>query len=171
MTGTKPVMIFRDTIHPEQLALPDPSYDGVFYYVNGAISEWPAEQVQRFKSAGKRLHAIDVIGDAPGLADILDVEKGAATVAQVPAWIEERWKTHSTAGVYCSRSKVPAIVSVLDGLPSYLIVADWLPSMQPHIPALALPRNIVLAGVQYASYTDYDLTAIYSRAWLEGVRI
>lgn len=171
MTHPAPAAIFRDTVSPELLALPDPTYDGVFYYVNGGISAWPHEQVQRFRSAGKRLHAIDVNGSAPELADVLDVESGDATVAQVPEWTQKRWASHSTAAVYCSLSKVPAVVSVLDGLPSYLIVADWLPSAQPHIPRLVLPSNIVLAGVQYASHTNYDLTAIYSRPWLEGVRI
>ena len=168
MTTPTPVMFFRDTVRPELLALPDHTYGGVFYYATGDYT-WPTAQIKRFKLAGKRVHAIDTSGTGAEIADIVDVETGDLSPQDVPAWVDERWKHHSTAAVYCSRSVVPDVVSALDGRPSYLIVADW--TGQPHIPQLTLPPHVILAGVQYANLPDFDLTAIYSRAWLEGAKI
>ena len=87
----------------------------------------------------------------------------------VPGWVDERWKTHSTAAVYCERYTVPAVIDALDGRPCYLILADW--TGVPHLPVLALPPRVVIAAVQYKSEINWDDTAVYSQAWLEGARL
>lgn len=163
---TTQVAHFRDTVQPAMVGTN--TCDGVLAYANGKY-QWPLHQVERFIEAGKRIHMIDTNGHDVQHADILDVERYDATVAQVPGWVDERWRTHSTAAVYCSRSVVPAVVSVLNGRPCYLIVADW--TNAPHFPAIELPPRVVIAAVQYASYADWDEVAVYSRGWLEGVRL
>lgn len=157
---------FRDTTQPQLIGTS--GIDGVLAYANGKY-RWPTPEISRFVEAGKRVHLIDVDGNGWQIADILDVERFDATVDQVPEWVEKRWAFHSTAAVYCSRSTVPAVISVLDGRPCYLIVADW--TNAPHLPAMELAPRVVIAAVQYASYTNYDEVAVYSRGWLEGVRL
>jgi hypothetical protein len=195
---TSPV-IFRDTVSPQVMAINN-TYQGVIAYANGRYA-WPEAQISRFKWAGKRIHKYDVNGSAVQAADVLDVERYDATPESAPGWVAERWATHSTAAIYCSRNVVPDVVGHLGAMPCYLIVADW--TGIPHIPVLsaadidvdqvadaagqarvpkleelgvselALPPHIVLAGVQFANLDrlGYDLIAIYSRQWLEGQRI
>jgi len=45
----------------------------------------------------------------------------------------------------------------------WLIVADW--TGHPHIPAVTLPDNVRLAGVQYLNTPHYDESAILSEEW------
>lgn len=157
---------FRDSAVSEKIGTS--TCDGVLAYVNGAFA-WSEAELNRFLEADKRVHKVDVIGNAPELADVLDVENGAATLARVKGWTRERWASHSTAATYCSRSIVPSVVQALDGQPSYLIVADW--TGVPHLPALTLPANVVIAAVQYANRQWWDEIAVYNRGWLEGKRL
>lgn len=163
---TNQVAYFRDSVKPAMIGTS--SCDGVLAYANGDYA-WPTSQVERFTEAGKRVHKIDVNGTGVQLADILDVERYDATPAMVPGWVDERWKTHSTAAVYCSRSIVPTIVEMLDGRPCYLIVADW--TGVAHFPMLALPPRVEIAAVQYMSRHLWDDVAVYSRGWLEGAKL
>ena len=168
MSNPAPVATFLDTVSPQYLMPSSRAYAGVIAYANGAYA-WPQDQVDAFHKAGKRIHKYDVNGRAVQLADVLDVERYDASPADAPAWVDERWETHSTAAVYCSLSNVPAVTGELGARPCYLIVADW--TGVPHIPDLKLPPRIVLAGVQFATNNFYDSVAIYSRPWLEGARI
>lgn len=163
---TTQIAHFRDSVSPELIGTS--TCDGVLYYANG-LYKWSTAEVNRFIEAGKRVHAVDVNGSAVQHADILDVETFDATPARVPDWVAERWRTHSTAAVYCSRSVVPSVVRALDGLPCYLIVADW--TGVPHMPVLELPPRVVVAAVQYANLPGWDEVAVYSRGWLEGARL
>lgn len=163
---TTQIAHFRDSVSPELIGTS--TCDGVLYYANG-LYEWHPDEIHRFTEAGKRVHAVDVNGSAVQHADILDVERFDAVPAQVPGWVDERWATHSTAAVYCSRDAVPSVVAELDGRPCYLIVADW--TGVPHMPALELPPRVVVAAVQYLSRAGWDEVAVYSRGWLEGARL
>lgn len=165
MTITQ-VAHFRDGVVPAKIGTS--TCDGVLAYATGPWT-WPDDEVNRFLEAGKRVHKVDPVGDGADLADILDVEPNAATLAMVASWVRQRWAAHSTAAVYCSRSIVPSVVDALGGQPAYLIVADW--TNVPHVPALTLPSNVVIAAVQYATTEWWDEIAVYSRDWLEGVRL
>lgn len=157
---------FRDSVQPQMIGTS--TCGGVIAYANGKWA-WPESEVNRFIEAGKKVHKYDVTGGGVQLADVLDVERGDATPAMVPGWVDERWKTHSTAAVYVERTGVQGVVAALAGRPCYLIVADW--TGVPHMPELELPHNVIVAGVQYSSDMCWDEIAIYSQGWIDGARL
>lgn len=160
---TQQIAHFRDSVAPQMIGTS--TCDGVLTYANG-MWEWPSWEVQRFIEAGKKVHKVDVNGTGVEIADVLDVEVFDASPGMVPAWVDKRWATHSTAAVYCARTTVPSVITALAGRPCYLIVADW--TGVPHLPVLDLPHNVVIAAVQYASLSGWDEIAVYSQEWLEG---
>lgn len=164
---TLPIQIFRDAVSPQNMKIDD-TYQGVFAYANGRYA-WNQAQIDRFLNANKHLYRIDVNGSKPTGASILDVERYDATPEDAPGWVKRRNEIVHDAGVYCQLSSVTDVLNHIGNLPCNLIVADW--TGKPHIPELRLRPNIRLIGVQYDSTPGYDLTAIYSAAWLEGRRI
>jgi hypothetical protein len=156
---------FRDSVEPQTIGTS--TVDGVIAYANGRYA-WDASDIARFIEAGRKVHKYDVNGLGVQIADVLDVERFDATPEMIPGWVDERWATHSTAAVYCSRVNVPEVIEELAGRPCYLVVADW--TGVPHLPVLDLPPRVEIAAVQYASHI-YDDLAVYSRGWLEGVRL
>ena len=132
---TSQVAHFRDSVSPELIGTK--TCDGVLAYANGRYA-WPKEEIERFIEAGKRVHKVDVNGNAVQLADILDVEPFDAAPNQVAAWVDERWRTHSTAAVYCSRSTVPSVITELRGravLPDRRRLDGRAPHADPGPPA------------------------------------
>lgn len=65
---------------------------------------------------------IDVNGSAPKAASWLDVEKGDATPADVPGWLDER-DMPGNQGIYCDRSNVIPVIHAAAGRPMNLWVA------------------------------------------------
>jgi hypothetical protein len=65
---------------------------------------------------------IDVTGGIPNGAMWLDVEKGDATVAEVPGWLDERAR-FGEGGIYCSRDTLPAVEQAAGDRPHLLWVA------------------------------------------------
>lgn len=126
-------------------------------YVDGAYL-WSASDWARFPNA---VH-VQISTRANGnVAYVLDVERGDATPAEAPGWIERM----QAAGIeqptiYCAASAVPAIRAVCAGLLYWLWVADW--TGQPHPVSYA-------AAVQYANEATsgghYDLSIVYSPPW------
>ena len=111
-------------------------------------------------------------------ADVLDVERGAATVADCSWWARKAladfgaWKRpgQRSPAIYCSASNVTAVVNALvsGGIASGvgLILADWsLSEPQAVADVLGAKGPFPVAGVQWADPGPYDVN-IYSRAWL-----
>jgi hypothetical protein len=88
-------------------------------YVNGAFATRPVKY-------RRGLIWIDVTGADPAGAYWLDVERGDATPAQVPGWLDAR-KNHvgdyGSAGIYCNRSTLPAVQEAAGDRPHALWVA------------------------------------------------
>jgi hypothetical protein len=166
VTDLVQVAHFRDSAVPTMIGTS--TCGGVIAYANGDYA-WPESEVNRFIEAGRKVHKYDVNATGWLIADVLDVERGDATIPDAPGWVDKRWASHSTAAIYIERSNVPALVTELARRPSYLIVADW--TGEPHMPELELPANIVVAGVQYAENLYWDELAIYSQAWIDGARL
>jgi hypothetical protein len=159
------IQTFRDTTEPENLPI-DSSYQGVFAYANGKFA-WPQAQVNRFADAGKHLYRIDVLGNDPHGASILDVERGDATPATAKIWVPERNAIEDDAMVYVSLDNVSSVLDACRGDKLWLFVADF--TGQPHVPNLPpLPSGVKLAAVQYATNALYDSSAIFSSDWLAG---
>ena len=116
-------------------------------------------------------------------ADYLDVETGAATPADCPAWYRvtlanyhagarpgQRWP-----GIYCSANSVTNVVNhlIAGGVTSgpRLIVANWnLAEWQALAEVAAASGPFPIAGIQFADPGPYDID-VYSSAWLDAVSV
>lgn len=114
-------------------------------------------------------------------ADVLDVERGAATIAEVPAWFAATLASYQTGkrpgqrypAVYLSQSNVTplanALVSAGHQFTPRLWVANWsagLPAAEGAINTAAGPWPVI--GFQYQSLQFYDLD-VFSTQWLQAV--
>lgn len=155
------VRIFRDSVNPGLIPLD--TTDGVMPYINGDYA-WSFDTQGRFITARKQLVRIDVIGNAPHQASILDVERGDATPQTARLWIPQRNEFRSDATVYIQRSNLDELFAETAGLDYWLIVADW--TGIPHELEMVLPGGVRMAGTQFATLKNqFDVTAIYADGW------
>jgi hypothetical protein len=109
---------------------------------------------------------VDVTGGLPNGATWLDVEKGDATIADVPGWLEERAE-YGEGGIYCSRDSLAPVELAAGDRPHLLWVATLdgttditLPPGSGHLvavqafPAAWLPVHADLSIVVDAAYWD-----------------
>jgi hypothetical protein len=114
-------------------------------------------------------------------ADVLDVERGAATPAEAAAWARQAMFdfTHAVRpgqrqpSVYCSASTVTTVVNALNaggvGAGVGLWVANWsLSEAQAVTDVLTAAGPFPVTGVQFTDDGDYD-TDVFSSAWLSNV--
>ena len=112
-------------------------------------------------------------------ADILDVERGAATVADSPGWARRAQADFNVAvrpgqrspAVYMNAATVTAVVNALvaGGVTSGvgLVVANWsITEGQAVVDVLGAAGPFPVVGVQFADAGPYDVD-VFSRAWLE----
>lgn len=114
-------------------------------------------------------------------ADVLDVENGAATLADCPVWakratIDVMLKTRHgqrTPAIYCSESNVTNVVDSLVNGGVHggvgLWVASWgigLGAAEAMVQKASGPWPII--GVQFENGPDYD-TSVFSAEWLGTV--
>lgn len=95
-------------------------------------------------------------------SDVLDVEAGGATPAQVHAWIRaKKAKGYLRPTIYCSLSVVPAIraetAEYVLGIDYDLFVADWDGTTQIPYPAAA--------AKQYRNVGPYDISVVFDPEW------
>ena len=83
---------------------------------------------------GKGHVFIDVTGGLPNGAMWLDVEKGDATVADVPGWLDARAK-FGEGGIYCDRSVLPEVEAAAGDRPHLLWVATLDGTVDVALPA------------------------------------
>lgn len=152
--------IFRDSVTPQLIPLD--GTDGVLAYANGHYT-WPQSQITRFAQAGKQIARIDVIGNAPRQASILDVERFDATPQTARTWVPERNAFRGDAVIYCSRANLDELFAALAGESYWLLVADWTGA--PHELGMPLPPGVKMLGTQYANTPAYDVSAIYADGW------
>lgn len=115
-----------------------------------------------------------------GTADILDVENGAATLADIPGWVRRARASFATAvrpgqrtpAVYCSFSNVTPVCNVMAaaGITGVgLWVADWnFTELQAIADIAAASGPYPVIGVQFTDDGDFDSDA-FSAAWLDNV--
>jgi hypothetical protein len=107
---------------------------------------------------------IDVTGGLPNGAQWLDVERGDATVADVPGWLDERAK-YGEGGIYCNRDTLPSVELAAGERPHLLWIGTLdgtidvaLPEGRGHLvavqafPASWLPVHADLSVVVDAAY-------------------
>lgn len=128
-------------------------------YVNGHVSQWPKDEWGRWPRE-REVH-IDVIGNYAFDADVLDVESGAAGLAQIKPWILQRVK-YGRAAIYFSRSNLGKVAAEVIGLHGVDVwIADW--TGEPH--RVSVPGNMNLVAVQYKNEPDFDLSVVYDAHW------
>jgi hypothetical protein len=92
------------------------------------------ETLKRFNPEKTVLLRIDNRGSNPKDCGILDVESGAATVADAPVWAKERHAAGFKVTLYCNRDTLPALekvmAAVVPDIPWFLWIAD--PTGTPH---------------------------------------
>ena len=120
-------------------------------------------------------------------ADVLDVETGAATVADCPGWVRAasvHWATGTRPGqrrpaIYVNGSNITPVANALTAakLTARLVVANWnLDQAEATVAVLAAiallssgaadPFPVV--GLQFSDPGPYDID-VYSSAWLADV--
>jgi len=146
--------IMYDSVNIDNLPTNGDAYAG---YVGG---NWPTYGPLTKKFPGKPIVSIAV--NATEDAQVLDVEQGDATAADVPAWLSRQRKNgRKRPTVYTSRSNMGAVIAALDAAkvahPDFWI-ADWTGA--PH----AVPGAV---AVQYLSNDKFDETVITDAHWPE----
>ncbi len=122
-------------------------------YLNGNYA-WSAAAWKQF--AHITTIRIDVIGNAPLDAGVLDVENGDATPHQAPAWVKKRSAAGFRATIYCNKSTWPAVQAACKGLTVSYWIADWT-----HVPH-ELPGAV---AVQWTNGAAFDTSAVYDNTW------
>jgi hypothetical protein len=145
----------------------DPTPEMVAWYpygFPGDIKRFPKETV---------IVSIDNDGAHPD-CDVLDVETGGATIADIPGWIEEHEKIHDgwKGAIYCDQSNLPSVGRVLLKIGkkgTHVWIADW--TGQPHV-FTGDTFGCVLVATQYqspqsnpASPGQYDLSIVSDPTW------
>jgi hypothetical protein len=92
---------------------------------------------------GKGRVFIDVTGGLPNGAMWLDVERGDATVADVPGWLDERAR-YGEGGIYCNRDTLPAVEQAAGDRPHLL----WIGTLDGTIDIPLPPGTGHLVAVQ-----------------------
>lgn len=115
-----------------------------------------------------QLVRIDNQGDHPELP-VIDIESGAASIADLPGWLDEHEKQKGWPGTfYCNQNTLPFCIKAIGDRKCDLWIAN--PTGTEHVWDGTLPPNITLVATQYAwpqlgSPGHYDLSAVSNDLW------
>ena len=170
------IVVVRDAIHVNVPHLP-PGHAGG-YTTGTSDIRWTAADWDAHPGAVR----IDQdAGASDWTADVLDVERGAATNTEAAHWYkmaQRSWDAGTRPGqrlpaIYTSASNVTPLVNALaaagvDAGPR-LWVANWnLSNVEATGEVIAAAGPFPIVGVQYASSVYYD-TSVFSTSWLAHV--
>jgi hypothetical protein len=142
-------------------------------YLNGRVSAWSPGEIAETRADGRLLALVDVLGDSPLLASILDFERGdVQSPTVVRAWAQARNQYRHDATLYVAPPSISRAVSGLRGEPLNLIVVDLTADGEPpfEVPTYpGLPANVRVIGRQFVfgpkSGGAYDMSVIYADDW------
>lgn len=120
-------------------------------YVDGPLSQWSPADWQRFP--GSTIVPIAVFATTND-GVVLDVERGNATPAEVPAWLDMRRRAGIDPTVYCALDDIPNVRSACRDtrtVEPYYWAAR--PDGDPTIPDGCV-------AVQYAWLSPFDISAV-----------
>lgn len=123
-------------------------------YINGRFASHP--------DYGRGRIFIDVLGNAPFAAEVLDVETHDAGPAAVAPWLTARRKWE-TGTIYCNESTLPAVQQAAGDLPFFL----WLATLDGLLPAFSGPGQLVAVQAYGAGITgaNVDVSIVLDREW------
>lgn len=130
-------------------------------YVNGF---WPTYNslVAKFPLA----HHVSVAVTSGVVADVLDVERGDATPADVPLWVKEMRNLKRKPIIYTSRANVPAVQAECERASEaepFFWVADW--TNHPHIVPGSIGTQWADGTSLYPGFALYTDTSLVSPNW------
>ena len=171
MTG---FVVAYDAIASNVGSLPHGAQQYAGYATGSGPVPWTEEQFQQHATAlGPCLRIDQDPGASDPTADILDVERGAATVADAPWWAKRALADFKSArrpgqrspAIYCSASTVSAVVHSLisGGVTSGvgLVVANWsLTEAQAVADVLAASGPFPIVGIQFTDAGPYDVSVL-----------
>lgn len=136
--------------------------DVVLYYVNGLYAATEAGVAKRYP--GKVLVGIDVNATSPDKGAVLDVEKGDATPADAPGWLQKRRKAvpDGPATVYCNRSTLPEVEAACTAA-KLTVAKDYLLFVATLDGTLYTGPGVALCQVW--DFGSYDLSVIWDDGW------
>lgn len=143
-------------------------------YVNGRVSAWTPQQIADSRARDQLIALVDVLGNAPHDASILDFERGdVQSPAVLHAWVQARNQYRGDATVYCAAANVQTVLNALRGEKCNLWVVQLTDDGEPPfaIPSefRRLPAGVRLVAMQYVlaprSGGDYDMSLIYADDW------
>ncbi len=170
-----------DAIRVNIPSLPAGAQQYAGYSTGSGIVPWSEEEFAAHATAlGPCLHIDQDPGASDPTADILDVERGAATVSDCPWWAKRaladfrnaRRPGQRSPAIYCSASTVSAVVNSLisGGVTSGigLFVANWsLTEAQAIADVLAAAGPFPVVGIQFTDAGPYDVS-VFRADWLAG---
>jgi hypothetical protein len=168
-------VVAHDAIHENITKLPAGQACG--YTTGSSAIQWTAADF------AAHLGAVRICQDAGATdttADVLDVERGAATNNEVAAWAKEALANFDSAkrpgqrkpAIYTSLNNVPAVVQALKagGATASLWLADWNLSENQSIADLTTALDgIEITGVQYTDKGVFYDSDVFASAWLTDV--
>lgn len=136
-------------------------------YANGRFAWSPADWA-RFGSIPKV--RIDVLGNEPASASVLDVENGDATPPEAVGWVNARRKLFpgTVPTIYCNRStsSVVAAAMLTAGLRLSHEYTFWIATLDG---TKVLPNMVGIVAVQFEEVKPpqghYDESVVYDDEW------
>lgn len=149
-------------------------------YVTGSAGvPWTEEQFAAHPGA-IRIDQSPADTPADETADMIDVEQGAATIADVPIWVHGAWTSYRagrrpgqrTPTIYVEESELTPVANALNAAGITSGVNLFLTEPMPEHAAMdilnAAGGPFPIVGVQYAFQTLFDVSLV-SVAWLDNV--
>jgi hypothetical protein len=168
---SKAYRIMFDAANPDGIPIsPEPEIVAWYPY------SWKGD-IDRFSTEETVIITIDNDGDQPS-CDVLDVETGAATFAEILPWLKERQAREGNplGTIYVDQSNLPTAAKIINKAVQSgaiktpnLWVADWTGT--PHVFS-GSTEGLHLVATQYQSSKtnppspgDYDLSLVSAAAW------
>jgi hypothetical protein len=163
MTPPAPIVMV-DAAHPEHIPA---GFTHAAVYVNLEFA-WPAAQVARFPHHIKV--SVESSASWAAHARAIDIEKGAATPAAAPEFVDERVVLgHDDATIYCNRDNLRAVLAQLGHRRPRLWIATlddrpWTPvGLAAQIKAVERisidPARIW--AIQNGKHAGYDMSLVF----------
>lgn len=151
-------------------ALAATSWPHLIGYFNGKISAWGPGDIARARATGHLLALVDVAGNSPQNASVLDFERGdVQSPAVVAAWVQARNQMRGDATVYVQPTNIAHALSLLRGQKCNLWVVDLSPGGEvpfavPHYDGMPVNTRVIARQFVLSPHSggDYDLSIFYA---------
>lgn len=151
-------VIGYDAIHVNASAIPSNAKVVAGYDTGTADIKWTPDDWARFPSA-RHVHIDQGFGNAfVRTANVIDVERGAYSPAQVRKWIEVN-ETGDPA-VYCNQSTLPLVLNT--GYRGNVWLAR-ITTQEPVVPVTV--KGCTVVAQQFEFKTAFDVSAVFSDEW------